>query len=116
MKKVLIKSTALILSVAILAACASTTIITSVPEGAKLYMDSEFVGTTPYTHTDTKIVGTTTTLKITKEGYNDFNGVLQRNEEVDAGAIVGGIFLLFPFLWTMKYKPAHTYELIPVNK
>jgi len=45
------------------------------------------------------------------EGYEDFLGSFSRDEEVDVGAIIGGIFFLFPFLWTMKYKPFHTYEL-----
>jgi hypothetical protein len=39
------------------------------------------------------------------------NSALSRNERADVGAIIGGIFLLFPFLWTMKYNPVHTYEL-----
>jgi hypothetical protein len=88
----------------------------SSPSGAKLYMNGEPVGTTPYTHTDTKIVGSTTILKITSEGYEDFNGVLKRDEEVNVGAIIGGIFLLFPFLWVMDYKPTHNFELVPVQK
>jgi hypothetical protein len=39
--------------------------------------------------------------------------VFCRNEEADVGAIIGGIFFLFPFLWTMKYKPGRLYELEP---
>ena len=116
-KKVILQITAVLLSSAILfSSCASTTIINSVPNGAKLYVDGEPVGTTPYTYTDTKIVGSATPLRIVLDGYEDFNGVLKRNEEANVGAIIGGIFLLFPFLWTMDYKSAHTYELIPVNK
>ena len=30
------------------------------------------------------------------------------------GAIIGGLFVWLPFLWTMKYKPTHTYEMIPL--
>jgi hypothetical protein len=48
-----------------------------------------------------------------KEGYNSFNTTFTKDEEVDIGAIIGGVFLFIPFLWTMKYKPIHTYELIP---
>jgi hypothetical protein len=48
---------------------------------------------------------------LTKEGYEDFMASFSRDEEVDVGAVIGGIFFLFPFLWTMKYKPFHTYEL-----
>jgi len=116
-KKIFLQVIGIILCSAILfSSCASTTMMQSVPIGAKFYMDGEPVGTTPYTHTDTKIVGSATPFRITLEGYQDYNGILKRNEEVNVGAIIGGIFLLFPFLWTMDYKPTHTYELIPVNK
>ena len=32
-------------------------------------------------------------------------------EKFDAGAFIGGLFIWIPFLWIMKYKPTHTYEL-----
>ncbi len=116
-KKIFNQITAVMLStVILLSSCASTTIIKSSPSGAKLYMNGEPVGTTPYTHTDTKIVGSTTILKISNEGYEDFNGVLKRDEEVNVGAIIGGIFLLFPFLWVMDYKPTHNFDLVPIQK
>jgi len=116
-KKVLLKASAIVLASAIFfSSCASTTIINSSPNGGKLYIDGEPVGSTPYTHTDTKIVGSATPIRIVKEGYEDFNGVLKRNEEVNVGAIIGGIFFLFPFFWTMDYKATHTYELTPVDR
>jgi len=108
------KATAIILAGSILlASCSSRTLIQSNPSGAKVYLNGESVGTTPYTHEDTKVVGSVTTVKLEKDGYEPFNSSFARNEEADAGAIIGGIFLLFPFLWTMKYKPVHSYELIP---
>lgn len=94
-----------------LESCASSTLIQSNPSGAKLYLNSNYVGTTPYRHTDTKIVGTTTFVRLEKDGYEPLNTAFSRDEQADAGAIIGGVFLLFPFLWTMKYDPAHTYEL-----
>jgi hypothetical protein len=94
-----------------LTSCTSTTVIHSKPGGAKIYLNDEYAGTTPYTHSDTKIVGSTTTVKLEKEGYETLTSFISRNEEVDVGAIIGGIFFLFPFLWTMKYKPSRTYEL-----
>ncbi len=107
-----IKAIALLLAMSVLfASCASTTIIQSDPSGAKLYLNGEAVGETPYMHTDTKIIGSTNTVRLTMDGYEDFIGSFSRDEEVDIGAVVGGIFFLFPFLWTMKYKPFHTYEL-----
>lgn len=98
----------------LLTSCASTTMIQSEPSGAKLYLNGEPVGTTPYTHTDTRIVGTTTMVKLEKEGYEALNTTFSRDEEADVGAIIGGFLFLFPFLWTMKYKPARMYELEPV--
>lgn len=95
----------------LLESCASSTVIQSNPSGAKLYLNSNYVGTTPYRHTDTKIVGTMTFVRLEKEGYEPLNTSFSRDEQADAGAIIGGIFLLFPFLWTMKYDPSHTYEL-----
>lgn len=100
----------------LLASCASTTMIQSSPSGAAVYIDGEKVGTTPYSHTDTKIVASSTHITLKKEGFQDLNVTMVRNEEVDAGAVVAGIFVWVPFLWTMKYKPVHNYELVPVGK
>ena len=112
-----IRATALLLTASVLlSGCSSTTMIQSKPEGAKIYLNEELVGTTPYAHSDTRIVGSTTRLRLEKEGYETLNSSFIRNEEVDAGAIVGGIFLMFPYLWTMKYKPSHTYELVPLTE
>lgn len=108
---------AFVAAIAFLAAsCASTTLISSEPAGAKVYLNGEFVGTTPYTYTDTKIVGSSTDVKIVKDGYAPYQTVLVRNEAADAGAIIGGCFTLVPFLWTMGYKPTHFYELTPESK
>lgn len=99
----------------LITSCASTTVIKSEPSGAKLYLNGEPVGTTPYKHRDTKIVGSTTSVSLVMDDYETLDTSFSRDEEVDAGAIVGGIFLLVPFLWVMKYKPTHTYELIPTS-
>lgn len=104
--------TSLLLACSILlSGCASTTVIQSTPAGARVYLNDIPVGTTPYTHRDTRIVGTSTSLTLEKEGYDPFYTSFSRNEEVDIGAVIGGIFFVVPFLWVMKYKPTHTYEL-----
>ena len=108
---------AIFLSLSILlASCSSTTIIQSSPSGAKIYVDGQPAGNTPYSHSDTKIVGSTTSVKIVKEGYEPFITSFSRDEEVDVGAVIGGFFVMVPFLWTMKYKPSRTYELSPINE
>ena len=81
--------------------CASRTLIQSNPIGAKVYIQGEYAGTTPYSYKDTKIVGSTTDLKIEKEGYEPFSTSFSRNEKADVGAIIAGVFVLVPFLWTM---------------
>jgi len=103
----------LLAAVMLLSSCTSTTLIQSVPPGAKVYIDQEPVGTTPYMHADTKIAGSHTFVQLRKEGYQEFNAVIIRNEEVDVGAVVAGVFFWIPFLWVMKYKPVRTYELTP---
>lgn len=80
----------------LLTSCASTTTIQSNPAGAKVYLNGEPVGVTPYTHADTKIVGSTTHVRLKKEGYETLNTAFSRNEEADVGAIIGGVFVLVP--------------------
>ena len=99
----------------LIASCSSTTMIQSNPPGATVYMNGQMVGKTPYKHRDSKIVGSMTTINLEKENFDNFNTTLTRDEEVDVGAVIGGIFFLFPFLWTMKYQPWHNYELVPSN-
>lgn len=113
-KTMITKAISLLLAVSILfTSCVSTTMIQSNPKGAKVYINGEPVGLTPYTYSDTKIVGSITTVKLEKEGFEPLNTSFARDEEVDVGAVVGGIFVLVPFLWVMKYKRTHTYELTP---
>ena len=98
-----------------LTSCRSTTMIQSIPTGAKIYIDGQPVGTTPYLYSDTKIVGSETTVQLEKEGYEQTNVSFSRDEKADVGAIIGGIIVWFPFLWTMEYNPTHTYELAPIT-
>lgn len=95
----------------LVSSCASTTMIDSYPSGAKLYLDGEMVGQTPYSMTDTKPMFTCTSVRIEKENYSPFYTNICRDEEADAGAIIGGVFFWIPFLWSFKYKPTHFYEL-----
>lgn len=104
---------ALLAGTTLLSSCVSSTVIQSVPAAAKVYIDGEPKGSTPYRHADTKIIGSVTTVKLEMEGYEPFSTSFSRTEEPDIGAIIGGAFVWFPFLWAMKYKPSRTYELNP---
>jgi hypothetical protein len=78
-------------------------------------MNGEFMGNTPYNYRDTKIVGSSAIVKLEKEGYNPLHTSFSRDEELDVGALIGGIFLFVPFLWIMKYKSFRTFELQPAT-
>ena len=66
----LLKSAVVLLAATLLfAGCASSTMINSTPSGAKVVINGEAVGVTPYLYTDTKIVGSLVTLDLTLEGY-----------------------------------------------
>jgi len=110
----LIRATAALVLVAF-SGCASTTVIRSNPSGARLYLNGEAVGQTPYTMTDTKIVGATTTVRLEQPGYEPTMATITRSEEFDVGACIGGVLVLVPFLWIMGYKPDHTFEMRPAG-
>jgi hypothetical protein len=86
-------------------------VIQSHPQGATVFINGRAVGQTPYRLTDRKIVGASTRIRLEYPGYPPFETVIRRNEELDALALVGGIFLLVPFLWILEYKDSHFYSL-----
>ncbi|MCF8360775.1 MAG: PEGA domain-containing protein [Prolixibacteraceae bacterium] len=106
------RTLAILFSILVLfTSCASTTMIESIPSGAKLYLDGEPVGTTPYSMTDEKIIGSCTSVKIQKENYIPFYTDICRDEEPNLNALVGGFFFWPVWFWAMGYKPTHIYEL-----
>ena len=113
----LFRASAIIIAVSILTGCASVTLINTVPEGARVYIQDQPVGYTPYTYSDEKIVGSVTPIRLELEGYKPLSTVLVRNEEVDIAPIVGGFFFAWPlWLLSMKYQPVHLYELVPAER
>ncbi len=91
--------------------CASTILINSQPPGAKVFVDGAYLGTAPASYTDTAIVGTVHQVKLTLPGYRDQIGFFGRNSQFNAGACIGGVFLLVPFLWILDYPAQVTYQL-----
>jgi hypothetical protein len=72
--------------------CASSTLIKSNPPGAKLYLEGQLKGETPYTYADRAAAGTMRTVTLKKEGYKDFNGHIKR-EELSVAALILGILV-----------------------
>ena len=104
---------AALITAAAFTGCASSTVLQSQPPGARVFLNNVPVGTTPYTMTDSNIVGTATAVRLEYPGYQPLNTYIVRNEELDALALIGGLFLLVPFLWVLKYNPSHFYQLQP---
>ena len=104
------KQVLFLIATLLVASCSSTTLIMTNDKDAKIYVDSQFVGKGQYTHTDSKMVGSVTTVLLKKEGCEDVPYAFSKNEEFDAGACAGGVFFLVPFLWIQKYRAIHNYE------
>ena len=99
-----------------LVSCASTTTIKaidqsgSVDKDVKIYMDGTYQGKGEVLYSDTKIVGSTTTVNLKKEGCRSSSHSLSRTEQLQVGALIAGIFVWVPLLWIMGYNPMHSYE------
>jgi hypothetical protein len=111
LSKLFSTSAILLLLTILFSSCSSSTMIQSIPSGAKVYLDSEYAGTTPCLMKDMKISFSQTHVELKEEGYENFITTLSKDEEVNVGAIIGGLFVWVPFLWVMDYKATHTYEL-----
>jgi hypothetical protein len=98
-------------SLIIISGCASTTLLTTSPDNAYIYIRGQNRGTTPYKYSDIKVAFSSTPVTFKKTGYYDKNIILKKNEKIDEGALLSGIILYVPFLWIMKYDPYHSYEL-----
>ena len=109
----------LLFSTLSLFACSSSMKITTLPEGAKVYIDQEYKGVTPYVYSDKRPLWTELNIKLTKDNYEDFNIKVQKADgELNYGAGCGGLFCIgiagLPFsLWLFNYPEEKTFELIP---
>jgi hypothetical protein len=114
--KEIIKYICLILTSAlIMSGCASTTLLTTEPEGATVFIKEEVKGTTPYIYSDSKIIFSSTPIIFRKDGYRDLNIILKKDEIPAPLAIISGAFFYIPLLWAAEYKGSHFYELEKIN-
>ncbi|MBU2709193.1 PEGA domain-containing protein [Zooshikella marina] len=95
--------------------CASYTTIDSHPSKAKVYVDGNYVGDTPVDYGDKSIAGTTKSVTLKKDGYKDKNVKISK-EEAQVGPIIGGFFVLVPFLWSLGYPDNYNFEMEPLEQ
>jgi hypothetical protein len=50
------------------------------------------------------------TVTLKKEGYKDANGLIRR-EKLSVPALIGGIFLVVPFVWIIEYPSQYNFEM-----
>ncbi len=93
--------------------CSSSTLITSNPTGAKVYIANQYKGQTPYTHSDSGIVGSTKEIRLEKEGYKTLTSTIKKNGDANVAAIIGGIFFWPLFLWVLDYPEGYVFEMQP---
>ena len=96
--------------------CANTTVLQTNPSDASVYVKGEKVGTTPYTHQDRKIAGASTLITFKKEGYEDYSTTLRKVEKWNIGALVAGLFFIYPLFWVLGYDEEHTYDLFEATE
>jgi hypothetical protein len=97
-----------------LVSCSSYTAIETNPPGAKVYVNQAYIGKSPVVYRDSKIVGSSQTIKIEHPGYEPLYAPLSRTEKPMAGPIIAGFFTGgIAFLWGLGYDEYRTFELVP---
>ncbi len=95
--------------------CASTVLINSSPDGAEVFIDGQSIGYTPTSYTDSGIVFSNRQVEVHLDGYEVHRATIRRDAEINVGALLGGIFCLWPlFLWALDYPSQVNYQLRPL--
>jgi hypothetical protein len=77
---------------------------------ARIYIDGEYQGMGETHYSDRKLAFTTLDVTVRKDGCEEQDYRIRRNERPDYGAIVFGYYLAVPMLWLSQYDEHHKYE------
>ncbi len=102
----------IVIAALVVSSCASPTVIRSRPDGAEVYIDNIKQGTTPLNYSDTAIAGTAKAIRLKKDGYKTLDTMI-RKDTFQAGPCIGGVLVLFPFIWVLGYQDAYEFQLEP---
>jgi hypothetical protein len=95
---------------AMLAACASETLIKVSDQDARIYVNGDYVGTGDGYYTDRRPAFTTQQVTLRRDGCVEQSYTMRRNERPHYGAIVSAAAFALPIFWVTKYKGQHDYE------
>lgn len=104
------KRCVMVVSICLLGACSSSTVIRVSDPDARIYVNDEYVGEGRGRYQDRKPAFTKQRVTVRKEGCADGHYSFRRNERPDVGAIVSAYYLWVPILWVTQYKDRHVYE------
>lgn len=106
-------SIALVTSLIVCTGCASSTTITSNPEGASLIIDGQPVGATPVTFSKSTVwAWTSHQVRLEAKGYDTRTGFVQAT--ISPGHLAVGIICfipLFPLAFVGRYEPRYHFEM-----
>ena len=105
---------ATVLAVSLLSGCASKTMLITIPEGAKVYVNEEYYGESPAEYSDRRVIGSRNEVRFELNGYQTKVVYFHKDEKMNLVAAIGAVAVLVPILWVMDYKAEHRYELEPL--
>jgi hypothetical protein len=97
----------LLLILSIFSSCSSSTIIRTGMPDAKIFINDQYYGTESAVYTDMKVSFLTSKIKVEKEGCQTMSYVLTKNDRFDYMALLGGLLMVVPLVWIMKYRPVY---------
>jgi hypothetical protein len=97
-----------LLSALILFGCASSTVIKTIPEGAKVKKNGQLMGITPYDHWDREVSGYTNKFTLQMDGYKDKEITIEKDVFYFHRLILPPV-LAWP--WLYGYNPGYYFEL-----
>lgn len=99
-----------IIAVGPLSGCASQTTITSTPPNAKLTIDGQPVGTTPYQYVESSTwLWSKHQVQANKQGYQP--GYRMISASISPAHLILGLFCCFPFIAVGQYDPQYNIVL-----
>jgi len=98
----------ILLFVLLLAGCASSSVIKTIPDQVMVYKNDQLVGVTPYEFWDRDISGAETTLLLRKPGFQDKTAKIKK-DVLYVHRIFCPPILALP--WLFGYDSSYVYEL-----